>query len=232
MSESPQLARQGGSALSVPALLLPCVADFETDGSGRAAAWQAAAWVPLSRVGGTLPYGTRFKAVCSATGLYFLVDCEDRKLTCSLTEDYANLFTEDVVEIFLQPDPAIPLYIEYEISPLGYELVILVPNHKGSFYGWRPWNAPPGKAVRKAVTVTGGAQAAGAPVARWQAEVFLPFAVFCGLTDTRLVPGRAWHGNVYRIDYDQGATTHWAWSAATGSNFHDYGGFGRLQFGQ
>ncbi len=31
-----------------------------------------------------------------------------------------------------------PAYFEYEISPLGYELPILIPNFDGKFLGWRP----------------------------------------------------------------------------------------------
>ena len=52
---------------------------------------------------------------------------------------FADLWTEDVVEIFFWPDEEMPVYFEYELSPRNYELPILVPNKAGSFLGWRPW---------------------------------------------------------------------------------------------
>ena len=39
----------------------------------------------------------------------------------------------DVFEVFLWTDEKQPIYFEYEISPLGYELPILVPNFGGKF---------------------------------------------------------------------------------------------------
>lgn len=212
-------------------LALGPVEDFEVSGDGRHPQWQPIEWQSMTRVGaGTLPYGTRCKAAASSTGLYFLVACEDKKLTCTLTEDYANLFTEDVVEIFLQPDPAVALYLEYEISPLGYELTILVPNDGQRFHGWRPWNQRPEQRTRKATSVSGGPKESGAQVSGWSAEVFIPFAAFTGLLNCPPRPGKEWRGNIYRIDTDQGATTHWAWAPATGTNFHDYPSFGVLTF--
>ena len=61
-------------------------------------------------------------------------------MTATKTEDFADLWNEDVFEFFLWPDEQTPLYFEYEISPLGYELPILVPNFNGKFLGWRPWH--------------------------------------------------------------------------------------------
>ncbi len=210
---------------------LAMVADFELSGDGTQPAWQAVPWLPLARVGdGPLSYRTRAKMAASATGLYFLVDCDDRTLTCSLDQDYAALYNEDVVEIFLQPDPSQPLYLEYEISPLGYELLILVPNHGGKFHGWRPWMDGNQPAVRKATAVRGGAKAAGAAVSGWSAEVFIPFARFVGFGNCPPAAGAEWRANVYRIDYDQHARTQWAWCPATGGNFHDYANFGSLRF--
>jgi hypothetical protein len=46
----------------------------------------------------------------------------------------------DVFEAFVWPDERDPLYFEYEISPLGRELPILIPNLGGRFLGWRPWH--------------------------------------------------------------------------------------------
>ena len=69
----------------------------------------------------------------SATGLYVLMDGEDRALTVSNEAHFVDLWTEDVFEFFLWTDERFPVYFEYEISPLGLELPILVPNFGGQF---------------------------------------------------------------------------------------------------
>ena len=66
-----------------------------------------------------LPYETRVKVLYSKKGLYVLMDATDKKLTATMQEDFQNLWTEDVFEVFLWPDERDPLYFEYEISPLG-----------------------------------------------------------------------------------------------------------------
>ena len=43
--------------------------------------------------------------------------------------------------------------------------------------------------------------------------------------------GSRWRANLYRIDYDAGPATHWAWCRDTGTNFHGYKEFGTILFG-
>src|SRR6185503_14819146 len=60
------------------------VDDFEVNGTGDHASWQKASWVPLRRrQPDGAPYDTRFKSVYSTTGIYFLIDGTDRKLTAT-----------------------------------------------------------------------------------------------------------------------------------------------------
>jgi hypothetical protein len=211
-------------------LTVPSVADFELTGSGFASAWTQAEWQTLARVGGEGGYATRAKVVGSTTGLYFLVDCEDQRLQCTLQSHFADLYREDVIEVFLWPDESQNLYFEYEISPLGYELPILVPNSKGSFHGWLPWHYEGPRKVRFATAVRGGEKKPLAPVTGWSVEFFIPFALFQGLGNPVPKPGMQWRANIYRIDYDTGKPTQWAWCPDTGTNFHGFRQFGTLQF--
>jgi len=212
--------------------VLPRVDDFEVTGDGCATAWKKAEWQTLRRVwSGSATYGTRAKAVYSATGIYFLFDCEDRKLACTALKDFGDLYLEDVVEVFLWPDERQPLYFEYEISPLGAELPIVVPNCRGVFHGWLPWHYTGPRQARRATEVRGGPKLSGAAVSGWNAEFFLPFALLQGLGNTPPTPGMSWRGNMYRIDYDQTPESHWAWSPVTGKTFHKPDEFGTLVFG-
>ncbi len=204
--------------------------DFEVTGDGAAAAWKKAEWVPLQkRSEQGHPYDTRIKMLYSSKGVYVLMDATDRKVTATLQDDFANLWTEDVFEVFLWPDERDPLYFEYEISPLNRELPILIPNLDGKIYGWRPWHYEEGRKTRKATAGVGGMLKPGAAITGWKAEVFLPFAL---LTPLRNVPpnsGTRWRANFYRVDYDDGKTTQWDW-ARVGPSFHEFQKFGTLLF--
>src|SRR5690606_35020796 len=80
--------------------------DFQIDGTGQSAAWDQATWIDLSvQENAGDGYSTQIKLLYSATGIYFLFQCEDRKMTATIKEDFGSLFKEDVVEVFLQPDP-------------------------------------------------------------------------------------------------------------------------------
>jgi hypothetical protein len=143
--------------------------DFTVDGSGDAPAWKAVPWEPLAlRVADRLPYQTRVKTLYSKTGLYVLMEAEDRTLTATMKEDFLDLWNEDVFEFFLWPDERYTVYFEYEISPLGYELPILIPNFEGKFLGWRPWHYE-GKRRRRPPRGLKQPRRTG-----WKAEVYVP----------------------------------------------------------
>jgi hypothetical protein len=153
----------------------------------------------------------------------------DEKLTSTMTNDFDNLWTEDVYEAFFWPDERDPLYFEYEISPLNKELPILCPNPDGKFLGWRPWHYEGNRKVRKATAAQGGEAKSGAAVKGWTAEVFIPFELLTPLRNTSPQPGTKWRANFYRMDYDGGKQSAWDW-ARVGASFHEYQKFGTLVF--
>jgi hypothetical protein len=204
--------------------------DFDVRGDGSNDAWKRGEWNVLRRrQEDGHPYEARFKLLYSATGIYVLMDGTDTKLTTTGRKDFEHLWEEDVYEAFLCPDPAVPLYFEYEISPMTAELPILVPNNSGAFMGWLPWHYEGGRKVRKATAVRGGAKAPGAAVTGWSAEFFIPYALFTGLRGVPPQPNARWRGNFYRVDYDDGKMTQWHW-ASVGPSFHEYWNFGTLVF--
>jgi len=205
--------------------------DFEVDGTGKNAAWARAEWLPFTLVGKlACPYATKARMLYSPKGIYTLVDCEDKKLTCTKTSFLDDIYTEDVVEMFIWTDEQHPLYFEYEISPLNVELPILVSNNGRGFHGWAPWHYEGGRKIRKATSVRGGEKKPMAAVEGWTVEFFIPFALLSGVPNVPPKPGDTWRANIYRIDYDQKEPVQWAWDKATGGNFHDYTKFGRITF--
>jgi len=204
--------------------------DFQITGQGSNAAWNKTDWTNLSkRPKGSHDYTARVKVLYSKTGLYVLMDGTDRRLSATMENDFDDLWHEDVFEFFLWPDERYPLYLEYEISPLGKELPILIPNFEGKQLGWRPWHYEGERKTKKAVSLVGGPQKSGAEIQGWRAEVFVPYALLKPLENVPPRPGTRWRANFYRVDYDEGESTAWDW-ARVGPSFHEFKKFGTLVF--
>ena len=142
-------------------------------------------------------------------------------MTATYEEDFADLWKEDVFEAFLWPDERDPLYFEYEVSPLGRELPILIPNLDGKFLGWRPWHYGGDRRVRHATSIVGGPKQSGAAIQGWRAEFMIPFAVLSPLRGVPPTKGARWRANFYRVDYDGGKSVSWDW-ARVGKSFHEF----------
>ena len=205
-----------------------CV-DFEVTGDGTSEEWKKTEWIDLVSRGTEVDgYHTRTKVLYSGTGIYFLFDCKDKKLTTTMEADNLNLWEEDVVEVFLWTDERFPVYFEYELSPMNYELPIIVPNFDGKFLGWLPWKYYGDKKTRRATSVTGGEKKGGSTVTGWMAEFFIPYKLLEPLNNVPPVSGTKWRANMYRLDRDSG-TLAFNWQK-TNITFHEYKNFGTFVF--
>ena len=198
--------------------------DFEITGDGKAPNWNNSDWLELSKSNGNASYQTKLKILYSDSGIYCLYTCEDKQVTATLKEDFLNLWNEDVVEAFFWTDESLPIYFEYELSPLNYELPILVPNNKGKFLGWRPWHYEGNRRTKHLTHINKN----GDVVTSWVAEFFIPYVLLTPLNNVPPKKGTSWRANFYRIDYDNGESS-WEWQEVR-TNFHDYESFGRLIF--
>jgi hypothetical protein len=194
--------------------------DFNIDGKGSAKEWQKAEWLTLPKREGRKDYETKMKMMYSDSGVYCLFQNADEKITSTMSEDYSDLWKEDVVEIFLWTDEKNPIYFEYEISPRNFELPILVPNINGKFLGWRPWHYGGSRVVKHATAI----QADNS----WTAEFYIPYTLLAPLSNVPPKRGTKWRCNMYRIDHDD-ESTEWSWQPVR-TNFHDYQRFGVLKF--
>ncbi len=205
-------------------------ANFRITGDGSAGEWDKTDWFEIpQRTHNSATMRTRAKVLYSDGGMYFLIECEDQKLTATLTEDNADLYNEDVVEVFLWTDENYPLYFEYEISPLDYELVLIIPNFDGDFLGWIPWHYDGDRRIQHATSVKGGNKESMASVDSWTSEFFIPFELLKPLRNVPPASGMEWRMNIYRMDYDSGERDRWEWQPIE-KNFHDYKLFGRIRF--
>lgn len=152
--------------------------DFSVNGEGTASNWSAIEWIEIpqrNKTAGQTPLATRMKALYSDNGIYFLFECEDQKLSATMDADYMKLWKEDVVEVFLWPDTDRSVYFEYEISPLNYELPLLISNEKGDLARWRPYMYENDRKTRHETSVKGGPKESNASISHWTAEFFIPF---------------------------------------------------------
>ena len=196
--------------------------DFDLSGKGDNSNWEKTDWMHLQVLDEIdNAYDSKFKMLYSEKGIYVLGSFEDRLITTSYTEDQGDIWNGDVFEVFLQTDPADPLYFEYEINPLNAELAILVPNNEGDFFGWSPWHYEGERKIRRTVHVIGGNQESGAAVTGWTVEIFIPYTLFKALKNVPPKPDTEWRGNFYRMDYDTGNRIKWSWAPVEGS-FHEY----------
>jgi hypothetical protein len=206
--------------------------DFTVTGDGSNPNWEKAEWLPLSQrrpAEVDLSRATKVKMLYSPAGVYCLFDCSDKKITATMEADFLDLWKEDVVEVFFWTDETIPFYFEYEISPLNYELPIMISNQEGELLRWQPFHYESNRQTQHAVTVRGGDQKPHAEISGWTAEVFIPYKLFSPLANVPPESGTRWRANFYRVDYDEERSKSWSWQL-TERNFHDYLRFGTLLF--
>ncbi len=244
VQSSSLLLAQNKSSVKNNILKVTSTNDFTITGDGSSENWKAAEWnnLPqhntntLKNAGWNIPlqpgntndisYETLFKILYSNTGIYCLFKCEDSIITATLKEDYLNLYDEDVVEVFLRPDTSLPVYFEYELSPLNFELPILIINNKGNAMGWKPWQYQGERKTKHAVNINKKNLVNNRLT--WTAEIFIPFALLHPLDNVPPTKTTQWRANFYRIDYDV-KPTYFSWQLTRGS-FHDPEKFGILEF--
>ena len=215
-----------------PEFLVEKTADFSFKNDGIDENWAKAKWVSLTQIRGEekKEYYTRVKALYSVTGVYFLFECGDKVLTSNFHADFEKLWTQDVVEVFIWPDKNRTDYFEYELSPLNYELPLLISYRQGARTKWRPFlNYGSNTESRHRTVVEGGKKENGANIKKWIAEIFIPYKLLPPLDNIIPARGTKWRINFYRIDYDSKNISWWAWQPIDRS-FHEYMKFGTFIF--
>lgn len=152
--------------------------------------------------------------------LYVAFVCVDLEPFATLRERDAHLWTEEVVEVFLQPVADPPHYIEVEVNPLGTLLdIYLIDVRKPLPYA--SWNPPE---IRWAVQAGEVEGASG-----WTCEIALPLAEAVTAPALPPRPGDRWRMNLYRIE-QRPERAALAWSPTLRRDFHVPERFGVLVF--
>lgn len=201
-------------------------ADFTPDGRGTAQAWEHTDWHTMPRVGDSCSdYSSRFRLLYSESGVYLLFHGTDTQITSPYRHDFADLYLADVFEAFFHTQPSDPVYFEYEVSPRNRELVLVIPNLGGRFFGWTPWKYDAERRTVKRVSI----QKESGRMTGWMAEVFIPFRLLEPLRNSPPKPGTVWNANFCRLDYDSGRIEKWAW-APVRKGFHEFDRYLAIRF--
>ncbi|MCF6360853.1 MAG: carbohydrate-binding family 9-like protein [Cyclobacteriaceae bacterium] len=211
-------------------VLVKATTDFELSGDGSSSKWEEANWVSITQQANqSSPMETKFKVLYSEKGIYFLFYNEDASLDASILADNKHLWKEDVVEVFLWADTTKEVYFEYELSPLNYELPLMVMNIEGQRHRWQPWFYEDDRAILHQTAVQGGSKKSGASIKSWTGDFFIPFSLLLPIGQMPPISGAEWKANMYRMDYVNKKGMYWSWKKIN-SSFHEIQNFGTLIF--
>jgi hypothetical protein len=198
------------------------------DGNPDDPAWAKAGTVDLvlNRDGSPSPAKTSAKLLYDDKFLYVSFRCADENIFATMTKRDEHLFEEEVVEVFLQPDPVQGSYVELEVNPLGALLdIYLIGVRKALHY--ESWNS---EKLQWAVKVEGTVD--GQPGDRgWTAELAVPFEDLVSAAHTPPHPGDRWRINLYRVEQKPKYALI-AWSPTLKDDFHIPAKFGTMVFGR
>lgn len=157
------------------------------------------------------------------TSLHIVFIAEDDEVRATLTEHDADLYTEDVVEIFLAPRD-LTTYFEIEVNPLGTTFDARVDSPAGdrrSMKADRGWEC---EGLRVAVDREPGADHKSV----WRCAVAIPFASLGEFTPEST---KMWRANFFRIDRSTRGDEYSAWSPTfrNPADFHVPSAFGFLR---
>ena len=180
-----------------------------------------------------LPQTTTWaKMLWDNTYLYIGMYCEDKNIWATLTTHDAALYTEDVVEVYIDPDNDQQNYIEFELNPLNtvFDLWLNKPWNEGGV-GHSEWNFDN---FSTAIKIHGTVANNSDVDTSWTCEMALPFSEMQFIANTMHYPpyvNEFWRLNLYRFDRSPGVTEHeeTGWSQ-TGGGQHVPDKFGIIWF--
>ena len=192
----------------LPALTADARSDF----------WEKCESVMLREViTGAVPVqATSVRVACDAAEMRVLFHAEDTHIHATLTARDALLYTEEVVEIFLDSAGDGECYFEIEVNPLNAVLDLVLRRNRSGYVKDISWNC---EGLRTCVRRESAA---------WSAEFSIPFRSLASRPPQR---GETWRANFLRIDRPPGTTRELsAWSPTGLANFHVPGRFGAIEF--
>jgi hypothetical protein len=195
---------------------------------------------------------TTAKMVWDDDHLYVLVQCEDKDLLATKDQRDADLWEEDVVELFLSVPNEPAFFVEFEVNPKGAmtDMFNLRPYHTVLDWDCRGWKSAvfvDGTVANRADTDKLWVVEMSIPLLSVHAQTYLPDTAAAKEKEWqarkvknpddpairfnfRPKPGDIWKGNLYRIDNEKDHWEYQAWSPPVTQSFHVPARFGEFLF--
>jgi len=166
------------------------------DGALDDAAWSAAAPLTLvDSLDGSKPaLRTTARLLWDDAALYVAFDCEDPDVWGTFRNRDDPLYTQDVVEIFIDADADGKTYNEIEVSPHNVVFDAYFPaRRQGMDLSWD-------SGLTSAVKVQGTIDDSSDKDQGWTVEMRIPFDHLASVPHLPPRPGDRWRFNLYRLD--------------------------------
>lgn len=197
------------------------------DGKLDDAAWNDAAPVTLkgSFDGRDVPLKTTARIVYDDTHLYVAFDSEDPDVWGTLMQRDEPIYTQEVVEVFLDANADGATYNELQVSPNNVIFDAYFPaRRQGMDTSWD-------SKMQTAVNVRGTVNDDGDRDEGWSAELKIPYATLSTVPNVPPKPGDRWRFNLYRLELpDRRSQSGQSFSPLFVGDFHALPRFGWLQF--
>ncbi|MGQ9523704.1 MAG: carbohydrate-binding family 9-like protein [Armatimonadota bacterium] len=166
---------------------------------------------------------TEARILYDETCLYVAFDCEDEDPWATMKVRDMPLWTEEVVEVFLDPDGKAQCYLELGVNPLNtrYDILLRVDRSSGAERRISDANWNIDGFVSRTRLYRGG----------WTVGIAIPFSSLTHWSAARPPrPGDVWRLQLGRAERPNRGDTVWLCWAPMASTFHQPERFGRLVF--
>jgi len=173
---------------------------------------------------------TKVKLLWNNNYLYIGFFCIDEDIWATIDKHDGDLYTEEVVEVFISADSNLNTYLELEVNPLNALFDASIINAKDKNQGisvMRDWDS---KDIKHAVKIDGELNSRQGTDTSWTCEIAVPLVDFSTAPNCPPKPGDVWRCNLYRIDHRTDKSEYSAWSTTGKIDFHIPQRFGYLKF--
>lgn len=199
------------------------------DGALDDAAWTNAAPVELlgSFDGRATQVKTTARLAYDDTHLYVAFDAEDPDIYGTFRKNDEPLYTEEVVEVFLDANGDGRTYNELQVSPHNVQFDAAFEERRKDLETAKAWRS----GLKSAVRVLGTLDNASDRDERWQVEMAIPFKGLNQVPTLPPKPNDVWRFNLYRLEHvGRRQVEGQAFSPLYVGDFHHLPRFARLRF--
>ncbi len=213
--------------LLVPRATGPVTVDGKLDEDAWKAAVSSGPMVAPQTGGKMLP-DTSFRLMWDDTFLYVGYDAPDDHLHCEFDQRDGEIYNQDAVEIFLDPDGDGKNYYEIQICPSGTIFDSLLTSYRANAKEpeCNKWNST----MQARVSIEGTLNMKDDVDKGYTAEFAIPWADIHHAPSSPPKPGDRWRANFFRLDDAKGGKKAWAWSPPLNNDFHNLPRFGLIEF--